>query len=252
VPDEPLVSVVIPAYNAERFLAEAIESVLRQEHRPLEVVVVDDGSTDATSAVAARFEEVRCVRQENLGQAAARNGGVELAQGELLAFLDADDVWLPHKLALQLEALGADPALEMVFGHAEQWVDARPGVEIPPVPEERRVLPARLPSALLIRRAAFERAGTFRTLEVSEVVDGYARARDARLKERMLDAVVYRRRIHGENLGMRKKLSRGAYLQSVREALARRKKGGAAGGADRREASGREAGRPESGAERGG
>ena len=97
------VSVVIPVHNGERYLAEAIQSVLDQTHAPLECLVIDDGSTDATQAVVAGFGDcVSYVRRARGGVSAARNHGLRLARGELIAFLDHDDVWLADRLARQL------------------------------------------------------------------------------------------------------------------------------------------------------
>jgi glycosyltransferase involved in cell wall biosynthesis len=106
----PTVSVIIPAYNAEAFLARAIRSVEAQTFRDFEIVVVDDGSTDGTAEVARSFDSVRYVRGAHLGEAGARNRGLEEAAGELVAFVDADDEWLPQKLARQvpfMEKLGS-------------------------------------------------------------------------------------------------------------------------------------------------
>jgi glycosyltransferase involved in cell wall biosynthesis len=95
----PLVGAIIPAFNAERYVRDAISSVLAQTHAAVECILVDDGSTDGTAAAAAEFgERIRIVRQENRGVAAARNRGAREARGELLAFLDADDRWLPQRL----------------------------------------------------------------------------------------------------------------------------------------------------------
>jgi len=106
----PDVSVVIPTYNRARWLRETVDSVLNQTCRPLEILIVDDGSTDDTESVCARFPEpVRYVRQPNAGVAAARNLGVRHAQGDWIAFGDSDDVWEPTKLAVQLAALEAHP-----------------------------------------------------------------------------------------------------------------------------------------------
>lgn len=101
----PLVSVVIPAYNAALWIAETLESVLAQTFQDFEVIVVDDGSTDDTAAVVARFARVRCIRTPNGGQASARNVGIRAAQGEYVAFVDADDLWSPDKLWLQTDLL---------------------------------------------------------------------------------------------------------------------------------------------------
>jgi glycosyltransferase involved in cell wall biosynthesis len=113
------VTVVIPAYNAGRFLTDAIGSALAQTHAAREIVVIDDGSTDDTPAVAARFgDAIRWVRKENGGPARARNDGIRLARGELVAFLDADDVWLPHKLERQIAKLAERPHAALVHSLA--------------------------------------------------------------------------------------------------------------------------------------
>lgn len=104
----PSVSVVIPAYNAEAFIGKALESVLAQTCPPLEVLVIDDGSTDGTAALAAASPGVRCLRQANAGVSAARNRGIDEARGQFVAFLDADDTWEPEKLATQLDLLRED------------------------------------------------------------------------------------------------------------------------------------------------
>lgn len=110
-------TVVIPCYNAEPFLREALDSVLAQTVPPLEVIVVDDGSTDASAAIAESYgPPVRVIRQENQGESVARNRGMDEAKGEWIAFLDADDVWKPEKMAIQLEL--AQPGVSCVLSGA--------------------------------------------------------------------------------------------------------------------------------------
>lgn len=109
------VSAVIPAYNAADFLAEAIRSVLEQTLPCFECLVVDDGSTDGTADVAKTFPEVRVISQSNGGDARARNRGLSEAHGHYIAFLDADDIWLPHKIESQMERFRASPELGMVY-----------------------------------------------------------------------------------------------------------------------------------------
>jgi glycosyltransferase involved in cell wall biosynthesis len=103
----PVISVIIPAYRAERWICEAVSSVLSQTWRNLEVIVVDDGSPDATAAVVEGIDDprVRLIRQENRGAAAARNRGIDLANGEYIQFLDADDLMAADKLEAQMKAL---------------------------------------------------------------------------------------------------------------------------------------------------
>ena len=102
----PLVSVVMPAFNSARYIAEAIDSALQQDYPALEIIVVDDGSTDDTAKIVSRFgDRVQLLKQQNKGSAAARNLGIRHARGKFIAFLDADDVWWRHKIRQQIEAL---------------------------------------------------------------------------------------------------------------------------------------------------
>src|SRR5205823_14470809 len=112
----------IPAYNAAKYLGGAIDSVARQTHDLVEIIVVDDASTDDTAGVAAPYRNaLRYVVQPHRGHAAARNHGVRISRGRYLAFPDADDLWEPDKLAVQLAAFDADPSLDIIFGHVIQF-----------------------------------------------------------------------------------------------------------------------------------
>jgi glycosyltransferase involved in cell wall biosynthesis len=166
----PLVSAVIPAYNAAAYVGEAIESVLQQTYAPIECIVVDDGSTDRTAEIAAEFRgNVRLLRQENRGVSAARNRGAREAAGELLAFLDADDRWLPERVERQLGALDDRPGIEAVVC-ANEVIDSDrrtrgiihqdPGLGVEDLLLCRASLTG-LGSSLLIRREAFEEIGGF-------------------------------------------------------------------------------------------
>src|SRR5437763_7325366 len=111
-----LVSVMIGVYNARPYLAEAIESVFAQSYRPLELIVVDDGSDDGSDEVALSYgQALKYIRQERQGNGAARNSAVAQAAGAFFAFLDADDRFVPDKLERQMAALAADPDLDIVF-----------------------------------------------------------------------------------------------------------------------------------------
>jgi glycosyltransferase involved in cell wall biosynthesis len=163
-------SVVIPAYNAAAFLEETLAGVLAQSQRPLEVLVVDDGSTDGTGAIAERFgSPVRCIRQENRGLSEARNRGIREARGGLIALLDADDLWLPAKLERQAALLEAEPRALAAFTLTD-YIDAEGRVlrrsAAPRYPDLVRALLLHScvvgpPSAALIRREALDRVGLF-------------------------------------------------------------------------------------------
>jgi glycosyltransferase involved in cell wall biosynthesis len=133
--ENPLVSVIIPSFNSRLYIGDAIRSVLDQDYPKLEVIVVDDGSTDGTPDEARRFgERVLVLEQANAGPAAARNLGVAVAKGELIAFIDADDIWVPGKLTAQVEYLGDHPEVGVVFGRFLRWC-ARPDGSFGPLPE---------------------------------------------------------------------------------------------------------------------
>lgn len=123
-PVMPLVSVIIPAYNAEKYVLLAINSVLEQNYAPLEILLIDDGSTDGTAKLVQReAPQVNIIQQVNAGVAAARNTGLRHASGELICFLDADDGWFPGKLAAQVDYLARHPEVGLVF---HRWLVWRP------------------------------------------------------------------------------------------------------------------------------
>lgn len=161
----PLVSVIMPVHNGEKYLSEAIESILAQDYRPIEVILIDDGSTDGTSEIARSFSPmVKYWYQANAGTGAARNRGVELAQGSFFAFLDADDLWLPDKLTIQMAAFSDNSETEAVFGHVKQFYSP----ELDDVAKNKlrcpdETMPRFLPCTILIKREAFFRVGLFET-----------------------------------------------------------------------------------------
>lgn len=221
-PGPPLVSVIVPVYNGERYLAEALESILAQRGVALDVVVVDDGSGDESAAVAARSAGVRLVRQENRGLSAARNRGVALARGHFLTFLDADDVLTADSLPCRLERFRAAPHLEAVLGQLEEFISP----ELAGTDEQvraRSIQSAVLAGTMLVRRAAFERVGAFDPRwRVGEFVDWYARSAERGLRVERIPDVVLRRRVHTMNM-TRRALPRDDYARIVKAALDRRR-----------------------------
>jgi glycosyltransferase involved in cell wall biosynthesis len=149
---EPVVSVVIPAFNAAEFIGQTLDSVLGQTLARLEVIVIDDGSTDETNAIVERFAEsdprIRLVHQENAGVGAARNTGIRLARGRYVAPLDADDVWLPEKLQKQvarMEECGSETGMVYCWSHLIDGAGRLVGVNAPVTIE------GRVPRALIVR-----------------------------------------------------------------------------------------------------
>ncbi|MGE0449780.1 MAG: glycosyltransferase family 2 protein [Vicinamibacterales bacterium] len=227
--DRPLVSVVIPVFNAAQYLPQALESVLAQACPSLQLIVVDDGSEDgAADAVAPFLDRVEYVRQPHRGIGAARNAGVERARGRLIAFLDADDLFTPHKLQVQLQHLEAHPDVDLVFGHVEEFISD----ELDEVERRKLMLrtgpqPGYFAQAMLIRREAFDRVGPFEEgLREAEFLDWYARARDAGLCHALLADVVFRRRLHRCNNGRHAGRDRGDLVRVVKAAMDRRRSRG--------------------------
>lgn len=198
------VSVVIAAYNAEAYIAEAVESLLGQTAPPDEVIVIDDGSTDGTRNSLGQFgDRIIVLTQDNSGQAVAVNKALAMAQGELIGFCDADDLWTPRKLELQLALLDNQGDVEAVFGKVEQFVS-------PDMPDEQRerlrpavaIMPGELKQCMLIRRAALDRAGPFdESLPATFFIAWLGRAKQNGLKSAHVDDIVVRRRLHLGNGG---------------------------------------------------
>ncbi len=215
----------MPVFNAANFLDEALDSIETQEHSVLEVIAIDDGSTDESVRMLERRPQVRLVKQPNSGPPTARNRGIATAKGEFLAFLDADDVWLPGKLAIQVGALEKDPGLDVLFGHIEEFCTE--GVSELTRRARTRTVPGYLWSTMMVRRDAFERVGALNTeLRFGELIDWIDRARREQLRIEMLSDVVARRRIHGGNFGMREPESRRDYARVIHAVLRRRRESG--------------------------
>jgi glycosyltransferase involved in cell wall biosynthesis len=212
----------MPVHNGERYLAEALASIHAQGHSPLEIVVVDDGSTDGSAAIAARDKAVRLIRNaRSAGAAVARNQALAAAKGTLVAFLDCDDLWPHDKLARQRARLAADPAVDAVFG------------TIAMVGEDNRVL--RQPKdgvpfitvqlgTMLARRSAFDRIGRLDERHtVAEDLDWTLRLREAGIPFAVLDAVTLIYRRHRDNITRDLAQVRNHTLDVLRDSLARRR-----------------------------
>lgn len=196
------VSVIIPVHNGERFVCEAIDSVLKQGCMSLEVIVVDNLSNDRTrEIVTATYEEsVVFASEQRPGAAAARNTGVRLATRTYLAFLDADDVWLPDKVERQIHELLTRPGTDMVFTHCEEFHDPRLTAEQRSrFPLRPQPYPFAAPSTALLRRDVFQRVGEFPDLRGGEFIAWYGWAQSLGLGSFVLPEVLVRRRIHGAN-----------------------------------------------------
>lgn len=219
----PKVSVIVPVYNGDRFLGEALQSIVLQKYHPLEIWVVDDGSTDQSAAIASTFPGVNVLIKEHSGLAATLNHGTAHATGELLAFLDADDRWLPQKVERQVHVLQQQPEVDMVFSHLRQFTvrhDATGSVVI-----FSPAQPGYFKSTLMIRRTAFLRVGGFdETPEKHDFLDWYSRSQTIGIGMTMLPDILVERRIHETNYG-RTNLTdqRRTYLATLRATIQQRR-----------------------------
>ncbi|MCH8245132.1 MAG: glycosyltransferase family 2 protein [Bacteroidetes bacterium] len=222
-----VVSVVIPVHNGAKYLKQAVESVRCQRWPNLEILIVDDGSTDDTADVARSLgASIQLISQEQSGAAVARNRGVAEAQGKWLAFLDADDLWTESKLELQINTLQSNPSIDIVFGHVVQFICPTLSVKekallaCPP-----DAVPGFHPGTMLLEKATFLNIGEFDTQwDVGEFVDWYAKAIEMGVKSTMLTDILMKRRLHNTNQGIYKRDSYSRdYLRILRASLLRRR-----------------------------
>jgi glycosyltransferase involved in cell wall biosynthesis len=230
------VATIIPAYNAEAFIASTIESALAQDHPRHEIVVVDDGSTDSTAELAARHRGTTVIRQENCGPASARNRGIAASRSDLIAILDADDLMMPGRVSAQAGYLDANPEKAGVLGRQRitlepgleppSWIlEARMSIDYDDAPATGRDMP-HLPiypfTTLMFRRSVFEQVGAF---DVSfwrgEDLDWMFRASEQGHVFGTLEQIVIERRVHGSNLTNDSVATRDAAFRALRARIER-------------------------------
>jgi glycosyltransferase involved in cell wall biosynthesis len=210
-PQMPLVSVIIPTYNSADFLPQAIDSVLQQTYENIEIIVIDDGSTDHTEAVLKPYtERIRYFKKPNGGPSAARNMGIAEAQGEFIAFQDADDLWLPEKLQLQMDYLTAHAEIAVVYTDLTQF-DLQGQVSISLVErygaipsgyifEELLVNHAITLSSVIVRRSCIDEVGAFdESLIGAEDYNFYLRLA-RKFQFGFLNQALVQKRLHTNNL----------------------------------------------------
>lgn len=203
-PQMGLVSVVVPVFNGSRWLGEAIDSVLDQTYRPLEIIAVDNGSTDASRDVLARYPQVLVVEESRAGVTFARNSGLRHAHGELIAFIDQDDRWRASKLEIQVRLLRERPDVGCALGH--QLLFLEPGYVWPDwiasrVPSLSRAHVGYLPGAMLVRRSTLDAVGVFNEhFVIGSDADWLVHARDLGVVLQPVEEIVIDKRMHGDNL----------------------------------------------------
>ncbi len=219
-------SVIVPVFNAAKYLDEAIGSILAQTYPNVEVIAVNDGSTDVSLNVLENYaSRITIIDSINKGTPAARNLGIQVAEGSYLAFLDADDIWHPEKLSTQMDLFDRTPNLDMTYCSFEEFLSPDLSAE----QQSKRVVKSGVMSGALlgttlILRDSFNRVGLFsETRRSGEFIDWYARAEEIGLKIVPSDHCHYRRRSHADNQTLRLESLHQDYMEVVREALRRRR-----------------------------
>jgi len=218
-----LISIIIPVFNSERYVTEAIESIYLQNcHYSLEIIVVDDGSTDNSSSNVKSFSHVQYVYQKNQGVAAARNTGLNAARGEYIAFLDADDIWPADKLSVQYTYHMEHPDVDLTYGKQMNYRDEDSHY----MPRREHVLLEQEKyhfMSLFTRKEIFQRVGHFNTeYKVGSDFEWYTRARERGLVIKRLEQVLVYRRIHGSNLSINAKERYDAMFKMLRASMKRK------------------------------
>lgn len=224
----PLISVVMALYNGAAFLREALESVRRQTYPRLELIAVDDGSTDESSDIAKSYGPTHHVRHPNRGIAASRNRGVKLASGEMLAFLDQDDTWPPDKIARQFEYLKENPDVSIVLSkerlifaegyHSSYWANHR-------LMADDHV--SVVPGAWLVRKQLFEVVGPFDgAFTIGDDFDWLMRALDSGAQYGVVEETLLFKRLHDANASRRIEVARVEILAAMRASIHRRRQTG--------------------------
>lgn len=216
---EPLISVIIPVYNAERFIEAAIDSVFAQNYPNIEVIVVNDGSIDDTRERLIRFgDKIKVIEQENKGQAVARNVGIQVARGEVIGLLDADDMWTPDHVALLLPMLMKSPEVMVARGQVQyvRFDGGQISQQTPPLFLEALV------GACLFRAELFDTIGVFdETMRSGEDFDWHIRFTESKLLEERLDSVTLLYRRHDCNLTNSREFISSGQIASFRRKLER-------------------------------
>ncbi len=219
----PLVSIILAVRNGERFLADAIRSVLAQDYPAYELLVVDGHSTDRTAEVAREFPEARFLPQPGRGLPAALNFGLTCARGDWVALLEHDDMWTPAKLRIQVPFMLARPELQFTLTHARFFLE--PGCVWPPgynpdwlkKPQFGAIL-----STFIARKSAFSQVGEFdQRLKFSADMDWLARAKDMRIPMAYLEDTLLLKRVHDGNATSQTRLNNFELLQVIKRKLDR-------------------------------
>lgn len=212
-----LVSVVLPVFNGEAFLAEALDAILAQDYPSLEVIVADDGSTDSTPDIVKGYDAVKYVRQDNAGPSAARNAGIAMSTGDFVTFCDCDDLYHPGKVSAQVSHLEGHPAAGCVMVRHHTVIE--PGTT-PPAWIEKDDGGVQVQSAM-VRREVIDIVGGYNPdYRMSENMEWLSRIKTAGFGIDVIDEILVERRLHGTNASYDRRDLQTSLLGSLRSRIA--------------------------------
>jgi len=222
---DPLVSVIVPVLNGDRFLDQALQSIFNQSYRNFEIILVDGNSTDDTKAIAISYPEINYICQTNQGIANAHNIGIEAAKGEFIAFLSHDDLWTTDKLTTQINNLLEHAHLQYTIARVKFFLEA--GHSIPkgfrPNLLEGDHIAYGLES-LVVRKDLFQIVGNFSSeFSIAIDVDWYARAKDSQVEMSIINKVLLHKRIHNSNTSLNIEVNNQNLLKLLSHSIKRKR-----------------------------
>jgi glycosyltransferase involved in cell wall biosynthesis len=218
------VSVIIAVRNGARFLETAIESVLKQDYMPIEIIIVDGHSTDNTTTIVNSYKDIICISQTNKGVSDAYNLGIKTARGELVAFLSHDDLWVPEKLSTQATYMEQHSDIQFTVANFKYFLEK--GCNLP-AGFRKSLLEGchvgRVMETLVARKTVFEKVGFFDTsLTTAEDVDWFSRASDQNVAMAVLPQVLLNKRVHDKNISLNIDQNNTNLLSALRKSVQRK------------------------------
>lgn len=220
----PEISVIVPFYNREGYIQEALESIFCQDFRDFEIIAVDDGSTDGSAQIVKEFSQtpINLISQENQGAASARNAGVRVARGRLITFLDSDDTWVPNKLSAQLADFHRHSGNKLCFGHIQEFIS--PDFLDHQNQFQTRLIPGFSFITLLMLREDFLQIGDLDpSFQLAEFIEWFERSKHKGFSAYMSNSVYAYRRIHQGNIGRATSSNAKQYLKAIKSSLDQRR-----------------------------
>lgn len=214
-----LVSIIITVFNGEKYIKQTLQSIIDQEYPKLEIIVIDDGSTDKTASIVEQFSaDISYHYQPNSGIAKGWNNGVEKATGTYLTFIDADDIWAEGKLNFQVKYLENHPEVDLVFGYAREFFETKKDQE------KKEPIPGISAGTMMIRKDRFLDVGYFNPEWRKGIFsDWYLRATEMKLSIHVEKTVMLFRRIHDSNHGVTQRDKYVDYVRMLKKSLDRKR-----------------------------